>query len=73
MRGPGPILAGIVASGTLVAAYFLDEIVHYEILKLSWSGFSSDLRSWGGEWWIVVVGILLAMVFFTLICVTVSR
>jgi hypothetical protein len=72
MSGPAPILAGIVASGTLVAAYFLDEIIHYEILKLSWPGFRSDLRSWRREWWIVVVGILLAIVSFGFIFLAVG-
>jgi len=60
------ILAGIVASLILVAAYFLDELIHYEVLKPS--RLVSDLKSWACHDWILVLsGVLLALLFAYLV------
>jgi hypothetical protein len=61
---PALILAGIVASGVLVMAYFFNELIHYKILK--WSRLSCDLKGWGYEWLIVISGVLLACLGFVL-------
>jgi hypothetical protein len=41
----------------LIGAYFLDELVHYEILRK----LGSDRREWRREWWVVGIGILSAI------------
>jgi len=64
LPSPGLITAGIVGSAVLVAAYFLDELIHYEILK--WGRFFCDLKEWRCEWIIVVSGFLLAALGFTI-------
>ena len=63
-RGPAPIVAGLVASLIVVAAYFVDELVHYRILS---TRLANDVSEWKKEWAIVVGGVLLAAVAF---CVT---
>ncbi len=63
---PPTILAGIVASLVLVAAYFLNELTHYEILKLP--RLRQDLARWSkSDVALVVGGILLAAL---LACIT---
>lgn len=64
--GPAPIVAGLVGSVVLVGAYFLDELVHYKILK---THLANDLGEWKNEWAIVVGGVLLAALLF---CITYS-
>jgi hypothetical protein len=54
----GLIVGGIIAGLVLIAGYFLDELVHYDILK--WSRFGDDMRDWKKEWWIVVLAALFA-------------
>ena len=57
-EGPAPILAGVIWSLVLVAAYFVDELVHYKIV------FRLDRAGWKREWGIVACGILLAALLF---------
>ena len=61
MTGPGPIAGGILGAVVLVAAYFLDELVHYRIL--SWR-LVNDIAEWKSELAIVVGGVLLAALAF---------
>ena len=56
---PGLVVGGMIAALVLLAAYFLDELVHYKILS---SRLVNDAREWKAEWWIVVIGILAACV-----------
>ena len=59
------VLAGVVFSLVLAAFYFLDEMIHYEIIKFS--RLAADLKSWGNvESVVVVIGILLALLFGTI-------
>lgn len=54
---PAPIVAGLTASVVLVGAYFVDELVHYRIVKTQ---LANDMREWKAEWVVVVVGVVLA-------------
>jgi hypothetical protein len=54
---PGLVVGGIVGALLLVAAYILDELVHYDILRR----LGSDAREWRREWWVVGLGVLLAV------------
>jgi hypothetical protein len=63
MTGPEPIAGGIFGSLVLVAAYFVDELVHYRILS---GRLANDVAEWKSEWAIVVGGVLLAVVAFVL-------
>lgn len=56
----GLIVGGIIAGLLLIAAYFLDELVHYEILK--WSRLADDIRDWKKEWWVVALAVLCAFI-----------
>jgi hypothetical protein len=56
---PGLVVGGMFASLVLLAAYFLDELVHYRIIS---GRLASDAREWKSEWWIVAIGILGAIV-----------
>ena len=56
----GLIVGGIIAGLLLIAAYFVDELVHYQIL--SWSRLVVDLRDWEKEWWIVTLAVLCAFI-----------
>ena len=53
---PGLVVGGMIAALLLIAAFFLDELVHYQIL----SKLSSDAREWKHEWWVVALGVLSA-------------
>jgi len=55
----GLVVGGMIAALVLLGAYFLDELVHYKIV--SWR-LINDAREWRDEWWIVVIGILAAVV-----------
>jgi hypothetical protein len=59
---PAMTLAGLAASAVLVMAYFLDELIHYEILTFKWSGRIRDL-----ECLIVISGILLACLIYCIV------
>ncbi len=48
-----------MAALVLLGAYFLDELVHYKIVKCS--RLVNDTREWKDEWWIVVIGTLAAI------------
>jgi hypothetical protein len=63
ITGPGPIAGGLIGSVVLVAAYFVDELVHYRILNCQ---LANDVKEWKSEWAIVVGGVLLAVVAFIL-------
>ncbi|MBI4463786.1 MAG: hypothetical protein HY647_03680 [Acidobacteria bacterium] len=56
---PSLVVGGLVAALVFVAAYFLDELVHYKILSCRRLG--KDVADWKGEWVFVVVGVLLAV------------
>lgn len=56
---PATIAAGIVASIVLIGAYFIDELVHYEIL------WHPDKEKGKDEMWIVVLGLTMALGAFT--------
>ncbi len=64
MTGPGPIAGGILGAVVLVAAYFLDELVHYRILS---GRLVHDIGEWKSESAIVVGGVLLAVLAFVLV------
>jgi hypothetical protein len=53
---PGLVVGGVIGALLLVGAYFLDELIHYEILKK----LPSDSREWKREWWVVLLGAVLA-------------
>ena len=55
---PGLVVGGMVAALLLIAAYFLDELIHYQILQK----LGSDAREWNREWWVVSLGVLSAVV-----------
>ncbi len=55
---PKLVVGGMIGALVLIAAYFLDELVHYQIL--SWR-LVNDAREWKAEWWIVAGGILAAI------------
>lgn len=57
---PAKIVAGLVSSVMLLAAYFFDELIHYKILKRD---LANDLREWKSERKVVVGGVLLAALF----------
>lgn len=59
--GPAPIVAGLVSSVVLVAAYFLDELIHYKILS---TRLANDLGEWKDEWIVVIGGIALSALLF---------
>jgi hypothetical protein len=64
MTGPEPIAGGLLGSVVLVAAYFLDELVHYRILSRR---LMNDVTEWKSESAIVVGGVLLAVLTFVLV------
>jgi hypothetical protein len=47
----------MIAALVLLGAYFIDELVHYNIVTRH---LVNDAREWRAEWWIVVIGILAA-------------
>ena len=51
-------VGGVIGTLVLLAAYFIDELVHYRILSGRLAG---DAREWGREWVIVAGGIALAV------------
>jgi hypothetical protein len=51
------VVAGLVATVVLLAAYFYDELVHYRILNMH---LVNDSREWGREWAIVIVAVVFA-------------
>lgn len=55
---PGLVVGGMIAAVLLIAAYFLAELIHYEILR----NLHSDVREWKREWWVVGLGVLSAVV-----------
>jgi len=64
MTGPAPIAGGLLGSMILVAAYFLDELVHYRILS---GRLKNDVAEWKSELAIVVGGILLSVLAYVLV------
>lgn len=60
---PSFAASGLVSALVLLAGYFLDEMVHYEII---WKKWRSKTREWSREWPIVVAIILLAVATFAL-------
>ena len=55
---PHLVISGLVATLVLLAGYFLDELVHYKILK---TNLVHDAKEWGRETVIVIAAILLAI------------
>lgn len=55
---PGLVVGGMIAALLLIAAYFIDELIHYQILRK----LGSDAREWKCEWWVVGLGLLSATV-----------
>jgi len=53
------VVAGLIASLILLITYFLDELIHYEILSTE---LVNDAREWKRESLIVVGGLLVAIV-----------
>jgi hypothetical protein len=53
------VVAGLVAAMVLIGAYFVAELVHYEILS---GRLLNDRREWGRELGVAVVGIVSAIV-----------
>jgi hypothetical protein len=53
----GLVVGGMIAALVLLGAYFIDELVHYNIVTRH---LVNDAREWRAEWWIVVIGILAA-------------
>ena len=51
-------VSGLVSALVLLAGYFVDELVHYEII---WKKWRSPGRGWRREWPIVVCTLLAAM------------
>ncbi len=59
---PRLIVGGVLGALFLLAAYFLDELVHYGILG---GRLARDAKEWKAEWWIVSAGILAALACVT--------
>lgn len=55
---PRFVLGGLVGALLLIGAYFLDELIHYRILRI----LPSDAREWKREGWVVGIGFLSAVV-----------
>jgi hypothetical protein len=55
--------SGLVAALVLLVGYFLDELLHYEIICKNWRKAASG---WRREWPIVVIAILLAGMAFAI-------
>jgi hypothetical protein len=56
------VAGGLVASLILIIAYFLDELIHYRILRFN--RLANDTREWGIELLIVIGALILAIVSF---------
>lgn len=61
LDSPKFVVAGMIGSAILVAAYFVDELKHYGVLD------KLDCCGWRNEWWIVVCGVVLSVIIFLLI------
>ena len=55
---PGFVVGGMIATLLLIAAYFLAELIHCEILRK----LRSDVREWKRELWVVGLGVFSAVV-----------
>lgn len=53
------VVAGLFASLILLIAYFIDEMIHYEILS---TNLVNDAREWKGELLIVIIALIIALV-----------
>jgi hypothetical protein len=54
----GLVVGGMIASLLLIAAYFVDELIHYRIIS---GRLAHDASEWKREWWVVTIGILAAI------------
>jgi len=54
---PGLVVGGMIAALLLIGAYFVDELVHYQILR----NLRNDASEWKREWWVIAGGILSAI------------
>ena len=54
---PPVIAGGLIATLVLLAFYFCDELLHYQIIG---QGLAQDAREWGREVPLVIVGLVLA-------------
>ncbi len=59
LANPGFVVGGLVGTLILIAAYFVDELIHCSILSTRLLG---DAREWGSEKHVVIGGIALAVV-----------
>ena len=55
----GYVVGGVIASLILLFAYFADELFHYRII---FKRLAPDVHDWKREWWIVALGISVAVV-----------
>jgi hypothetical protein len=56
---PNLVVAGLVGALVLIAAYFIDELVHYRVIS---TRLLDDAREWRAELPIVLGGILIALI-----------
>jgi hypothetical protein len=61
-RNVGVVVGGLSAALVLIAAYFLDELVHYGILRVG--RLLNDAREWRGESIIVAIGVMGAVIAY---------
>lgn len=54
----GLVVGGVIASLVLLAAYFVDELIHYQIVS---GRLAHDASEWKREWWVVAIGIVAAI------------
>ncbi|MGA2771236.1 MAG: hypothetical protein ABSG26_10520 [Bryobacteraceae bacterium] len=58
---PGLIVGGVIGGLLLLAAYFVTELRHYDVFKVS---LKNDRAEWKREWPLVAVGVICAAFCF---------
>lgn len=63
----GYVVGGMIGSLVLLFAYFTDELIHYRIIT---GRLAHDASEWKKEWWLVAVGVLVAIASITYFAAT---